>query len=116
MYAGRIGYGGQLPYSLGERVPGVTQNLAGVSEAGYGPYLGNFFDDLQKIASKVGLISGKVSDVVAGRSTVATIPTGQATLTLPVGNTGMSQAIPLWVLGVGAAGLVYLAFRPGRRR
>lgn len=111
-----MGYGTHLPYSLGERAPGVVQNLAGVSPAGYGPYLGNFFDDLAKIAGKVGLISGKVGDVVSGKSTVATIPTGQASLTVPMGNSAFSQAIPVWVLGVGAAGLLYLAFRPKRGR
>lgn len=111
-----MGYGAHLPYSLGERAPGVIQNLAGVSPAGYGPYLGNIFDDLSKIASKVGLVSGELSKVASGQSTVATIPTGQATLTIPMGNSPFSTAIPLWVLGVGAAGLAYLAFRPRRRR
>lgn len=114
MYGGRPGYGGQLPYSLGER-SNAAYNLAGVSAAGYGPYLGDFFDELTKVAHKVGVISGEIGKVARGDSTVATIPKGTATLTLPVGG-GISQAIPLWVIGIGAAGLAYLAFAPRKRR
>jgi hypothetical protein len=112
VYAGRPGYGGQLPYSLGER-SNAPFNLAGVGPSGHGPYLGDFFDELTKIAHKVGIISGEVGKVARGESTVATIPKGQATFTLPLGG-GMSQAVPLWVLGAGAAGLAYFAFRKRR--
>ena len=115
MYGGRPGYGGQLPYSLGER-SNAPYNLGEVSPAGYGPYLGNIFDDIAKAASKVGIVSGELSKVASGQSTVATVPTGYASPTIPVPGSPVSQAIPLWVLGVGAAGLLYLAFAPRRRR
>lgn len=116
MYSGRIGYGAALPYSLGEREPGVVNNLAEVPASGYGPYLGNFFDDLKKIADKVGIVSSELSKVSSGQATVATIPTGYSSVTLPIGSSGVSTAIPLWVLGAGAAGLLFLAFRPRSRR
>lgn len=106
--------GGQLPYALGERVPGLTTNLGDVSPAGYGPYLGNVFDDIQKIAGQVGIASGELSKVTKGEATVATIPTGYASLTLPIPGSPISQAIPLWVIGVGAAGLLYMAFSKRR--
>jgi len=110
MYGGRPGYGGELPYGVGER-SGAAYDLAEVSEAGYGPYLGNIFDDIAKAASKVGVVSGELSKVASGRSTIATVPTGYASLTIPMPGTPVSQAIPLWVVGVGAAALLYLAFR-----
>jgi hypothetical protein len=113
VYSGRPGYGGQLPYALGER-SSAAYNLAGVGPSGHGPYLGDFFDELTKIAHKVGVISGEVGKVARGDATVATIPKGQATITIPMGG-GLSQAVPLWVLGVGAAGLAYFAFS-GKRR
>lgn len=113
MYGGRAGYGSQLPYSLGERSTAIF-NLAEVPASGYGPYLGNIFDDISKIASKVGLVSGELSNVAAGRSTIATIPTGQASLTLPIPGSPVSASIPLWVIGVGAAGLLFLAMRKRR--
>ena len=114
MYGGRPGYGGQLPYALGER-SAAAFNLAGVSESGYGSYLGNIFDDIAKVAGKVGVVSGELSRVASGDATVSTIPKGYASLTIPVPGSPVSQAIPLWVLGAGAAGLLYLAFRPRRR-
>lgn len=114
MYGGRVGYGSALPYSLGER-SNAPFNLAGVAPSGYGPYLGNFFDDLARIAGQVGLVSGELSKVAAGQATVATIPTGQATVTIPIPGSPVSTAIPLWVIGVGAAGLLYVAFRKRRR-
>lgn len=114
MYAGRPGYGGQLPYSLGERDNAVF-NLAGVEPSGHGPYLGNFFDDLSKVAGKVGVVSNELSKVASGQATVATIPTGQATLTIPIPGSPISTAIPLWVIGVGAAGLLYFSFGKKRR-
>lgn len=117
MYGGRPGYGGKLPYSLGnlpyslgERSAAVY-NLAGVASSGYGTYLGNIFDDIAKVAGKVGIVSGELSNVASGKSTISTVPTGYASLTLPIPGSPVSQAIPLWALGAGAAGLLYLAFR-----
>ena len=55
-------------------------------------------------------MSNELSNVASGQSDIATIPKNQATITLPVGG-GVQKAIPLWVVGVGAAGLLYLAFR-----
>jgi hypothetical protein len=109
-----IGSGAKLPYGIGEVDQGVygTFGVWENSQPGYGGrYLGNIFDDIQKIAGKVGMVSGELSDVASGQKTVATIPTGYASLTIPVPGSPVSQAIPLWVLGVGAAGLLYLAFR-----
>jgi hypothetical protein len=114
MYAGRSGYGSGLPYSLGER-SNAPFNLGEVSQSGYGPYLGNFFDDLAKIAGKVGLVSNELSKVASGDATIATIPTGQASLTLPIPGSPISTSIPLWVIGAGAAGLLFVAFRRKRR-
>lgn len=114
MYAGRVGYGSGLPSSLGERSNAVY-DLAGVAPSGYGPYLGNFFDDLARIAGKVGIVSNELSKVASGDATVATIPTGQASLTIPIPGSPVSTSIPLWVVGAGAAGLLFLAFRRKRR-
>ena len=111
MYGGRPGYGGQLPYALGER-DNAAFNLAGVSPSGHGPYLGDFWDELTKVAHKVGIISGEVGTVARGDASFATIPKDQAALTIPIG--GVSQTIPLWAIGAGAAGLLYLAFRKRR--
>ncbi len=113
MYGGRAGYGSQLPTSLGERSNAVY-DLSGVSPAGYGPYLGNFFDDLARIAGKVGIVSNELSKVASGQATVATIPTGQASLTIPIPGAPISTSIPLWVIGAGAAGLLLLALRKRR--
>lgn len=110
MYAGRIGYGGQLPYALGER-SNAPYNLAALPPSGYGPYLGDFFDDVSRVAEKISAVSGEISKVTTGRATVATVPTGYASLTLPMGSSPISTAIPLWMLGAGAVGLLYLAFR-----
>jgi len=110
MYGGRPGYGGELPYGVGER-SNAAYDLAEVSEAGYGPYLGNLFDDIAKVAGKVGIVSGELSKVASGGSTIATVPKGYASLTIPMGSSPVSQAIPLWVIGASAAALLYLAFR-----
>lgn len=110
MYAQRPGYGGQLPYSLGERSNAVY-DLAGVAPSGYGNYLGDFFDDVSKVAQKVSYVSSELSKVSTGKATVATVPTGYASLTLPMGGSPVSQAIPLWVIGAGAGLLLLLAMR-----
>lgn len=108
MYAGRMGYGAHLPTSLGE---GNVYNLAGVSEAGYGPYLGDFFDDLSKAAEQVGAISKELQQVAQGERKVATFPPDQATVVVPVGGKPVALAIPLVPLVAGAAFLAYLALR-----
>lgn len=110
MYGGRPGYGGSLPYSLGERTNAIN-NLAGVAPSGHGDYLGGFFEDLSRIAKQVGVASDELSKVASGKATVATIPTGYASVTLPVPGSPVSTAIPLWVIGAGAAVLLYMAFR-----
>lgn len=111
MYAGRVGYGGQLPTSLGER-SNAAFNLAGVGPAGHGSYLGDFWDTIQMGAHKVGIVAGEIGKVAHGEASFATIPKDTATLTIPVG--GVSQSVPLWVIGAGAAGLLFLAFRKKR--
>jgi hypothetical protein len=111
VYAGRIAYGGALPTSLGAYLPDT--NLAGVSPAGYGPYLGNLFDDIAKAAAKVGVVSHELSTVASGQSNIATVPKDQAVLVLPVGG-GVSKAVPLLPLALGAAALLFLGLR--RRR
>lgn len=96
-----IGSGAKLPYGI---------SGWDVSPGYGGRYLGNLFDDLQSIAGKVGIVSGELSKVASGQSDIATIPKNQATITFPVGS-GVQKAIPLWVVGAGAAGLLFLAFR-----
>lgn len=82
------------PYGMGE-----------VSDRGYGPYLGNIWDDLQKIAGRVGTIAGEVGKVVSGDKQVITVPSNQA-----LASTAKSS-LP-WVLG-GAA-LLYFVLRKKR--
>jgi len=111
---GRTGYGSQLPYGLGGA--GNVYNLSGVSAAGYGPYLGNLFDDIQKIASKVGLVSGELSDVASGEKKIGTFDPTKATLMLPVGGSPVATSIPLLPLALGAAALLYFGMSGRRRR
>jgi hypothetical protein len=129
MYAGRPGYGGKLPYAgLGVRTNAPfflagdnrdtgdddsPYSLMGVGPNGRGPYLGDFFNDVAGVAGKISAVAGKVSDVVTGKSTVATVPTGYSSFTLPIAG-GYSQTIPLWVLGAGAGALILLAMRKRR--
>lgn len=110
MYTGRIAYGGKLPYSLGERSNAIY-NLAEVPPSGYGPYLGNIFDDLSKIASQVGVVSGELAKVASGEAKIATIPTNKASITIPLPNSQVGVAIPILPLAVGAGLLLYLALR-----
>lgn len=112
MYAGMIRHGG-YPFSMNGYPQSEGYGGRYLGAAPYSP-LGNIFDDIQKIAGKVGLVSGELSQVAGGQATVATVPTGYASLTIPVPGSPVSKAIPLWVIGVGAAGLLYLAFRPRR--
>lgn len=110
MYGGRLDYGGDLPYSLGERSRAVY-NLAEVPASGYGPYLGNFWDDLAKAAEKVSTVSGEVSKVVSGQSKVATVPTGYASVTIPVPGQPVGVSVPVVPLMIGAGLLLFLALR-----
>jgi len=110
MYGGRPGYGGQLPYSLGER-SNAPFNLAGVEPSGYGDYLGDIFSDIARIADRVGMASSELSKVSSGQATIAMVPRGYASVTIPMSGSPVSKAIPLWMIGVGAAGLLYFAFR-----
>lgn len=120
MYAGRMGYGASLPYSLGERnIDNLT--LGEVSPRGYGPYLGNFFDTIknfatsvENVATKIGIASGQLSQVASGQANVATIPTNKATITIPTGNSGVGVSVPLVPLAIGAGVLLFLALRKRR--
>lgn len=126
MYGGRPGYGGKLPYAgLGERVAvpyGRSGNYLGdvmdnyteeYFQFGQERYLGDFFDDVAGITGKISAVASKVSDVVTGKATVTTVPTGYSSFSFPVAG-GYSQSIPLWVLGAGAGALLLLATRKRR--
>ena len=135
MYGGRPGYGGKLPYAgMGERSQALY-NLSGVGRNGMGPYLGSiigeddaeserwhgtylgdFFDDVAGISGKISAVASKVSDVVTGKASVTTVPTGYSSFSFPVGGGQYSQTVPLWVLGAGAGVLLLLAMRPRRSR
>jgi hypothetical protein len=108
MYGGRVGYNGTPALSLGEREPNVF------SRGGYGPYLGNFFDDLQNIASKVGAVSGELSQVASGEKKVGTFDPNKASLIIPMAGSPLVTAVPLLPLGIGLAALVYFAVRKRR--
>jgi len=108
MYAGRMGYGAHLPTSLGDS---AVYNLAEVPESGYGPYLGNFFDDLSRIAKQVGMASDELSKVSAGKAKIATFPPDQATIMIPVGGTPVAYAVPLIPLAIGAGLLLWYVAR-----
>lgn len=110
MYGGRIAYGGKLPTSLGERSTAIY-NLAEVPSSGYGPYLGNFFDDLAKIAGKVGTVSGKIAEVTSGESKVAVIPSGYSTITVPIPGQPVGVSIPILPLAIGAGLLLFMVMR-----
>jgi hypothetical protein len=107
MYSGRSGFGGGLPYGFGDVPP-----------SGYGPYLGdssvynlgNIFDDIAKIAGKVGIVSNELSNVASGESNVATVPKDKAVLVVPLAG-GLSKSIPLMPLVLGVGVLAFLAFR-----
>lgn len=74
------------------------------------PGLGNIFDDLAKIAAKVGVVSHELSSVASGESNIATVPKDQAVIVMPVGG-GVSKSIPLLPLALGAAALLYFGLR-----
>lgn len=128
MYAGRVGYGGGLPYSLGESQvynlaevspsgygpylgESVVYNLAEVAPSGYGPYLGDIFDDISRMAQEAGIVSGEVAKVVRGEAKIATVPTDRATITVPIPGKPVAASIPLLPLAIGAGLLLFLAFR-----
>lgn len=118
MYAG-LRSGGMLPYAFGEVSPSgygpylgesSVFNLAGgemYSPGEYNPYptMGNFFDDLKKIADKVSGVASQASQVVSGQKQVVVIPSNQA-----MADTAKSY-LP-WVIGGGL--VLYLAFRKRR--
>lgn len=119
MYAGRM-YGGGMPL-LGESpiynlaaIDWQSGGLGEVSESGYGPYLGNIFDDIAKIAGQVGMASGELAKVASGESKIGTFPPNQATLMLPIGGSPVATAIPLLPLAIGAGVLVWMALRKRR--
>lgn len=126
MYGGRPGYGGKLPYAgLGVRVPppyGYGGRYLGDVMSGDDPefeyhhnrYLGDFFDDVSGITGKISAVAGKISDVVTGKASVTTVPTGYSSFTFPVGSGQYSQSIPLWVLGAGAGVLLLMTMRKRR--
>lgn len=106
MYAGRMGYGGNLPYALGERTP--------FNAPGYTSYLGNIFDDIAKIAGQVGMVSGELSTVASGQKKIGTFDPTKATLMLPIGGSPVATAIPLLPLALGAGALLYFGVRKRR--
>lgn len=85
--------------------------------------LGGFFDDLEKIAgkvgdiaNKVGMVSGEIQDVQAGKKNVALIPTDKATVSIPGFASGFSASVPMPLILGGLGLLLVLALRPRRRR
>ena len=81
--------------------------------------LGDIFDDINKIAGKVGgitdqvrEITGQASDVAAGRKKVAVIPTSGGFATIPVPGQPYGVTIPLMPILLGGGALVlYLMMR-----
>ncbi len=110
MYSGRMGYGGNLPYSLGEREASVF------NKGGYGSYLGNIFDDIAKIAGKVGMVSGELSSVASGEKKIGTFDPTKATLMMPIGGSPVATSIPLVPLAIGAGLLLYFGMSGRRSR
>lgn len=78
------------------------------------PGLGNIFDDIAKIAGKVGIVSNELADVAAGRSNIATVPTDRAVLTIPVPGSPVSASVPILPLAIGAGLLLYFGLRKRR--
>lgn len=106
MYSGRNGYGGQLPYALGERTP--------FNAPGYTPYLGNIFDSIAKIAGTVSNVSGELSTVASGEKKIGTFDPNKATVMFPTGSGPAAIGIPLLPLAIGAGALLYFASRKRR--
>lgn len=105
MYAGRIGYGAGMPTSLGEN---PVYNLAEVSESGYGPYLGNIFDDIARRAQQVRDLASRASQVKEGDAQIVVIPTTQG---LAKQAPSLSAMVP-WL--IGGAALLYFGMRKRR--
>ncbi len=110
MYTGRM-MGGQIPTGL---AGSPIYNLGEVSESGYGPYLGNLFDDIARVAQEVGVASGELAKVAAGQAKIATVPTDRATLTFPVPGSPVATSISLLPLALGAGALLWFAMRKRR--
>lgn len=118
MYAGVTGQGYRIPTALGEAWWGSNYGgryLGEVSAGGYGPYLGNIFDDISNIAAKVGVVSSQLAKVKAGKAKVAVVPTDRASLTIPIPGQPVGVSIPVLPLALGVGALAYLAFRRKRR-
>ena len=107
MYTGRF-MGGGIPMGLSGS---PIYNLGEVSESGYGPYLGNIFDTLSKVASQVGIVSNELSKVSSGQAKIATVPTDRATITFPIPGSPVATSIPLVPLAIGAGLLLFFAMR-----
>lgn len=102
MYAGRM-MGGQLPYGIGE-----------VGPHGYGPYLGDFWDDAASIAEKVGLVADQAQRVVKGEAKVALVPTDHATISLPIPGSYAAVSVPILPIALGVGLLAWFAMRKRR--
>lgn len=118
MYNGMV-YGYQIPTSFGEvSEHGYGPYLGEVSDHGYGPYLGsnlgNIFDDITNVASKVGVVSSQLSKVKAGKAKLAVVPSDSASITIPIPGKPVGISVPLLPLALGAGALIWLAVR--RRR
>jgi hypothetical protein len=115
MYTGRM-MGGQLPiFGLGEspiyNLAGSDEALGEVSESGYGPYLGNIFDDISRVASQVGVASGELAQVASGKKTIGTFRPDQPTLMIPGATGPVAVAIPVVPILIGAGVLLFLVMR-----
>lgn len=77
--------------------------------------LGNFWDDLYRVAGTVQQAATAGREITAGNAKVTVVPTQQG-LTNYVSEAASTNAVPM-VLIAGAALAVFLATRPkGRRR
>lgn len=74
----------------------------------FGAGVGDFWDDLQRAAQRVGKVAGTVSDIRAGDKQVAVLPTYQGV------QQGVQQAaatIPWGLIALGAAAFLLLRRR-----
>jgi hypothetical protein len=103
-------------------LPAARLPYAGLSGRGFGDYgrLGDLFTDLQKVAGQVqeGLsqaeaVKQQVQRVTSGEASVAVVPKGQATITIPVPGQAYGVSVPIWAVALGVVGLVWLLSRRG---
>lgn len=82
-------------------------------DMGVGFGLGNFWDDVYGVASKVAQGAQVVGSIVGGQNSVAVVPRGTVSIvpSLPGSPLAMGVGIPSWVLPVGGAALLYLLLR-----